>query len=296
MRAVSAALSEGELSRLLTAAGLDEVDCAAAVTAANHALNSLDLIDQVGRFVTRIRAGMGWFPGDGNVDPWAGYHSVDDPLGVGVLPLLSLLITLDDLMTFHRQRGISAAVSSATVAELGQQVRVHRRTYGDFGLHTYGWLPVTWSGSLYWLGRLQFNLLRLDRFWVCSTHLPRTGPLDPAAVDDSFASAADFFPRYFKDRPFTHFWCDSWLLDPQLAAALRSTSNIARFQRRWEVDTAGRPGDDDALFFGFGRREWVDIGDLPTDSSLQRALIDRWRSGGHWYVHSGRLGWPRKGT
>lgn len=292
MQELAGSLAGGELLRLLTAAGLDECDRAETVAAARALVKSPELIEQVERFATRIRAGMGFFPGDGEVDPWIDYQVSADPLGVGVLPLLSLLITLDDLASYHRLRGVSATVSADTVAELGQQVRIHRRTYSDFGLHTYGWLPVTWSGSLYWLGRLQFNLLRLEGEWVCSTHIPRTGPLDPVAVDDSFARAIDFFPRSFGDRPVRSFWCGSWLLDPQLSGSLPDRSNIARFQQRWQIEEPGRPGDDDALFFAFGRRDWIDLADLPADSSLQRALVGHWQTGGHWYAHSGRIAWP----
>ena len=52
------------------------------------------------------------------------------------------------------------------------------------------------------------------------------------SVDDSFAAATDFFARYFPDYPTRDFYCQSWLLDPQLATLLPD-SNLAAFQRRW---------------------------------------------------------------
>lgn len=270
--------------------GLAEADRRAALDAARAALESADVLSAVERFADRLRGGMDAFPGDdGDADPWAGYQPSDDPLGAGVVPLLALVATSDDLAAFHRQRGIPAAISARTMTELGQQAWVHRRTFGEFGLHTYDWLTVTWSGSLYWLGRLQFNLMRLDGEWVCSTHIPQTGALDPASVDDSFHRAAGFFPRYFGDRSVQDFWCDSWLLDPELAAALAPESNISRFQRRWRICGEPKPGDADALFFTFARRGTVDLDALPRDTSLQRAVIDRLQSGGHWQVRQGRI-------
>ena len=129
---------------------------------------------------------------------WIGYDPDGDPLGEGVLPLLALVVTTDDLASWHRGRGVPAEVSKRTRGELAQQLWVHRASFGTFGLRSYGWLPVTWCGSLYWLGRLQFNLLRLGKEWVCSTHIPRSGPLHPAAVDAALRQAAAFFPAYFR--------------------------------------------------------------------------------------------------
>jgi hypothetical protein len=171
-------------------------------------------------------------------------------------------------------------------------VWVHRRTFGRFGLHTYDWLPVTWSGSLYWLGRLQVNLQRLDQEWVCSSHIPQAGPLDPAAVEDSFEAAATFFPAHFPERPVEDLWCSSWLLDPDLAAALGPDANIARFQARWHLYGEPMPGDEDALFFTFARRGPVDLDTLPQDTRLQRTVVARLRAGQHWTVRQGRLPLP----
>ena len=270
--------------------GLAEADRRAALDAARAALESADVLSAVERFADRLRGGMGAFPGDdGDTNPWVGYQPGDDPLGAGVVPLLALVATSDDLAAFHRQRGVPTAISARTMTELGQQAWVHRQTFGEFGLHTYDWLTVTWSGSLYWLGRLQFNLMRLDGEWVCSTHIPQTGALDPASVDDSFQRAAAFFPRYFGDRSVQDFWCDSWLLDPELAASLAPESNISRFQRRWRICGEPKPGDADALFFTFARRGTVDLDALARDTSLQRAVIDRLQSGGHWQVRQGRI-------
>ena len=90
---------------------------------------------------------------------------------------------------------------------------VHRLTFGTFGLHTHDWLTIAWSGALYWLGRLQFNLQPEDDAWVLSTHIPRTGPLTPESVDQAFAAASDFF-TYFPEYPTRAFVCQSWLLIP----------------------------------------------------------------------------------
>lgn len=282
-------LQDPGLDGRLEVLGLRPEDAAELVTVVAQVRHDPAQLAEVDRLAAGLRSRLGVFPGEPGPDPWAGYDPGADPAGVGVLPLLALVVTVPDLTALHRARGVPAEVSAATLRELGQQVWVHRLTFGTLGLHTYGWLTVTWSGSLYWLGRLQFNLERLAEGWVCSTHIPRSGPLAPAAVDASFAAAAAFFPAHFPDRPVQDLWCSSWLLDPTLAQALDPGSNMARFQARWRLYGEPMPGDEDALFFTFARRGEVDLATLPRDTTLQRVVADRLRAGGHWAVRTGRL-------
>ncbi len=286
--AVRQLASERLADRLVELAFRPE-DRAATVAAAQRALDSTALLGEVDRLAALARSWMGRFPTGAEPERWIGYDPDGDPLGEGVLPLLALVVTTDDLASWHRSRGVPAEVSKRTRGELAQQLWVHRASFGSFGLRSYGWLSVTWCGSLYWLGRLQFNLLQLGNEWVCSTHIPRSGPLHPAAVDAALRQAARFFPAYFGDYPVSDFWCSSWLLAPDLAAELPAESNIARFQRRWRLDGQHVEADDDLLLFVFGRRGDVDVRSLPQNTTLERVVGDRLRSGGHWSSWSGRI-------
>ncbi len=176
---------------------------------------------------------------------------------------------------------------------------VHRLTYGTFGLHTQEWLRLAWSGNLYRLGRLQYNLQRDDsagydddRGWLLSTHIPQVGPLTPASVDDSFATARRFFGAHFPDLAVVGFHCFSWLLDPHLASALPASANMARFQRRWALYGEPADGDGDALFFTFhrrGRPDEIDLEGLPQTTTLERVIVARLRAGAHWQTWNGRI-------
>ena len=106
------------------------------------------------------------------------------------------------------------------MTELGQQAWVHRLTFGEFGLHTYAWLPVTWSGSLYWLGRLQFNLMRLEAAGSAPRTSPARGRSTRRRSTTPFAGPPGSFRRTSATVPVQDFWCGSWLLDPALARAL----------------------------------------------------------------------------
>jgi hypothetical protein len=210
---------------------------------------------------------------------------------MGLLPLLALLASADDVRRFHAARGVTETDSASGLRDLGQQVAVHRRTYGEFGLHTQGWLVCVWSGAYFWLGRLAFNLMRRDGQWVIDTHIPESGPLSPRSVDESLAQARELFGRHFADLPAEAFHCHSWLLDPHLSDVLPHDSNIAHFQQRWELYGDAAPGDDDAVFFVFRRRNTTreSRAGLPRDTSLQRAILDRIEAGGHWQLRYGRI-------
>jgi hypothetical protein len=286
---VARELAPERLPEKLAALNFRPDDLVATVAATRQALGSTSMLAEIDRLAELARSWLGRFPIWPPEDYWAGYDPDTDPLGEGLLPLLALVVTARDVSAWHRARGVPAAVSQRTLGELGQQVWVHRASFSSFGLRSYGWLPVTWCGSLYWLGRLQFNLLRLGEEWVCSTHIPRSGPLDPAAVDASFRQAAQFFPAHFADYPVADFWCSSWLLAPDLAAELPPESNIADFQRRWRLDGEPVEGDADLLLFVFGRRGEVDPESLPRDTTLQLVVGDRLRAGGHWSSWSGRI-------
>jgi hypothetical protein len=254
----------------------------------------LAVVDQLAE---RLRKAVGAF--DSDVDVFGVSGADDDALGVGVLPTLALVATADDVADFHRRLGIDEEVSRASLSDLGQQAWVHRRTYGAFGMHTYGWMRIAWSGALYWLGRLQFNISRFSfddtEEWVLSTHIPESGPLTPDRVADSFVRARSFFATHFSDYPTKRFHCHSWLLDPQLTEVLPADSNMSRFQQLWQLHGEGRDGDGDAMFFVFRRRGEVDHATLPQDTTLQRAIVAKLAAGGHWYTYDGTFDQERIG-
>ncbi len=217
----------------------------------------------------------------------------------GGVALVALLAATPKVVGFHAAHGIDAEQSWRTLSDLGQQVWVHRRTHGAFGLHTQGWLTCIWSGALHWLGRLQLNLTpltdeegtTLPGRWQLSVHIPESGPLTPEAVQDSFERAEAFFARHHPDHPVERLHCSSWLLDPALAEELPG-SNLAAFQQRWTLTGRGRPGDADALFFTFRVRGEVDLATLPTDTRLQRLVVSRAAEGPGWVTTEGTAPLP----
>jgi hypothetical protein len=207
------------------------------------------------------------------------------------------LAALADVRRFHAKRGIPDEVSWATLSDLGHNLARDRLLLGDGGLRTSGWLTLHFRGSIYELGRLQFNRMTIHARHVADAfcegdpalgiHIPESGPLTPEACEDSLARAQPFFARHFPETPTRLGLCTSWLLDPQLAEYLEPDSNIIRFQRRFELVGDGYDGDADILRFVFHRIA-PNIDELPQRTTLERAIVTHLGSGKHW---SSRTGW-----
>ena len=291
-----------ELSRSDLAARAEELgfrgdDVADLQRVARETLDRPGDLAVVEEAVQRLLGRVGSLPARDGGDVWAGLEVGDE----GELAVLALLVTAPALAAFHASRGVPADVSAATVADLGQQVWVHRLVSGRFGLHSYAWeTGWVWSGALYRLGRLQFSVeegTRVDgtgRELVCSTHIPRGESLPAAEVDAALAAARPFFARHFPEHGTLDVHCLSWMLDPRLPELLPG-SNLAHFQQRWRTYGELREADGDALFFAFARGEAPHLAAVEARTSLQRAIRSVWAAGGHWHLVEGRLRTPDEG-
>ena len=207
----------------------------------------------------------------------------------------------------HHERGVPDDISWATLADLGQQLIVHRKRRGTVGLDLQWWLVAHFLGALYALGRLQFHLYHLrsgiagPAFWpesdepgfrrgdaTLGVHIPATGPLTPEACDESFAMAKAFVPEHFPEHEFRVATCTSWLLDDQLAEFLRADSNIVQFQRRFTVVDGANDDGRDTLLFVFDRVP-DSVEELPQRTTLERAIVQHLRGGGRWRTRTGWL-------
>jgi hypothetical protein len=237
---------------------------------------------------------------------WPWLDDAAEP-GVRLLWAYTALSLVPHVERLHAERGIEEPVTAATMSDVGRQVRVHRAIYGHAGLGAIAFLTHSLAGHLVQLGRLQFQIstwLLGDTVAlrpgdpVLDVHIPECGPLDPDAVDASFAQARDFFPRHWPEHSARHATCESWLLDPQLAEELSPDSNIVRFQRRFTTVPLGFDIPSRIFRFVFDR-EGVEADDgsveaavldtLPQDTTLRRAVVARVRAGGRWHITPGWL-------
>lgn len=235
--------------------------------------------------------------------PWPAPIVTDEPL-THFFHLYVFLAAVPDVLTMHGARGVPPEVSWATLQDVWLQIDNYHRRHGRYGFDGAFWIWQHFRGTIYRLGRLQYNFFEVVFDPGASVgfaygdpalgvHIPAYGPLEPAACDASFESARAFFPRHFPERRFAVATCGSWLLDPQLAVYLPESANIIRFQRRFTVVPGwSRVADEDVLRFVFGRVP-ASLDELPRSTTLERAIVDHLRAGRHWEVRQGWVPWGR---
>ncbi len=230
-----------------------------------------------------------------------GYLALGWPPPPGACPLLYAYAAMGVTPRTRARNdglGVDAEITTATLWDIGQQVRLHHRLYGDPGMGKGHWITHHLASHLFRLGRLQFQ-----RAWpkhlgdlipagtaVLDVHIPEDGRLFPEACDESFAAAREFFARHFPADGARWFVCSSWLLDPQLAEILPETSNIVQFQRRFQRVTVDRNSPGLVFEFVFyrpdlDRADDPDLSQLPRRTRVERALIEYYESGGR--IHPG---------
>ncbi|WP_051139635.1 acyltransferase domain-containing protein [Aestuariimicrobium kwangyangense] len=287
---VASRLAQIDLDERLTQLGVHDKDRAGIAAMVRHVQADADdratvqsLVDEV--LLPQIGHWFDYDQGPGFPD-----STKQHPLGAGALPAVALIAVSDDVHTAHLARGIDPALSWRSLSDFGHQVAKHRWVYGQVGLHNQNWLRNIFCDGFLWLDRLEFELSR----WtvdgkpeaIVNVHIPDAGPLNPAVVASDFARAGALFEKYYPEvGPLRLYGCHSWLLDPVLPTLVPG-SNIAAFQSLWDLGETS-PGDRDAYYFAFniepesGRELPYGLDELPTESRLHRAMVDHWRSGGH---------------
>ena len=287
----------GEVIRALHRMGADEIDVADVVAARPDAQADPELWWLIERCVHQLRTDMG---GQGMLS-WPSLASRRVPKE-RLAYLWAFLVHLPAALEYHASRGVSEEVSWATFADVGEKLRINRQIFGEVGLDVSFWFTLHFRGTIYRLGRLQFDMHHSAALSgpVLGVHIPESGgAMSPEACDASIRWAAEFFPKHFPEHAVTHLTCLSWLLDPRLREVLPD-SNIAAFGSRYELlpaaEDAGLHGTLDVLRFVFKRvvasPEKVDLSTLPRDNRLQRALVEHMQTGGRWEQRGGYAALP----
>lgn len=259
-----------------------------------------DLYDTLQRGAATIVAAMGQIDSPPRFAALADFN--DPQYGYFYVQLFTACLPF--VMEYHRALGIPEDISQATLADLGRNVRVHRKREGVGGLGVMWWLMLHFRGVIFQLGRLQFELQHASKEVatsmreggveasestnVLSIHIPDfMGPMDHDACSESIEDAVQFFNEYFPNWPVKFGVCNSWLLDPQLKEFLKPTSNIVRFQKRFTIADGTYDSSNSVMQFVFGKRV-RDIDSIQPQSSLERGIIAHLKDGKH--LH-GRQGW-----
>ena len=120
---------------------------------------------------------------------------------------------------------------------------------------------------------------------VLSVHIPSNGALTEEICNESYKRAKEVFEKYYPEFDFKCFYCHSWLLDSQLKDFLKEESNILKFQKKYCLFPGITDGRD--VFTFVFKSQGTLIGDLPEQTSLQRAIKNHYLKGEYIYTMDG---------
>jgi hypothetical protein len=119
-------------------------------------------------------------------------------------------------------------------------------------------------------------------------HIPAGGGMTPERCGDSMRRAAEFFARFFPDRPCRAITCSSWIFNTQFEQIRLSSDNLVQYQRELYLFPTS-PSGRDGLWFVFLQDDF-NLAALPRDTSLRRGVADflaagnGWRGGGMFFL------------
>ena len=195
-----------------------------------------------------------------------------------------------------KELGIPEELLLDNLGDIVRWAKIWSELKGQLYLGELCWLKWHFRMRIFKLGRLQFltGFARQDipaagvreGDPVLEIHIPRCGPLDPQACKASLAAAPAFFAKYFPEHPWKCFTCNSWLLDDTLREILPASSNIRQFQDLF-VPVSRVPSDAIARFVFRWQATREQVMEMPADTSLKKAILERYRRGGTFYASLG---------
>ncbi len=211
--------------------------------------------------------------------------------------MLLFLALGERLKERYIERGLKLDLFYASLVDLKYKLEECQLVYGIVGTFVASWFQEFYQLRRFALGRLQFGIIKTNcdvtveevhitkDTKVIDIHIPRTGgPFNHDDVVKSYALAADFFRSEFDDKIIFH--CNTWLFDPFNRTVLSPNSNIVKFMDDFTITKTGVLRDYDEAWRLFDKNYNGNPDDLPGDTSLRRAYIERIRRGEP-------LGWGR---
>lgn len=200
----------------------------------------------------------------------------------GIFPLIVLSFLADYALDVNSKRGIDKEITTATLKDVNLWIHNYFVQYNKLGIEQspaqFGWLIRHYTGRIFRIGRLQFNISKSairvpEGEYVIETHVPQGEPLDIEQCNMSFLMAKEFFRKHFPEYDLKYFTFHSWLANPNLTKLLDANSNIVKFMKLWTVVDDIGDNSQQAIerVFGLGFK-YVDINNAPENTGLQKKL------------------------
>ena len=137
------------------------------------------------------------------------------------------------------------------------------------------------------LEKTEWSLCLSEDDDVIFVHIPPKENFDADAMEDSYARAREIFANHYPDRPYSAFYCRSWLMSRDLRKVLKPTSNILAFQKKYIHYPCLCKGT--AIFYNVFPKVGIpdDYNTLPEETSLQRNVKNLYLNGGYILNDSG---------
>lgn len=199
------------------------------------------------------------------------------------------------LLAFYREREAFLSVCDEevyldTARDLVFKTRECHTRFGHWGTAAITWHDLLLRRTLFTLGRLQFHVVPF--YFDCyagkrrtvrakdltvKVHIPSSGKLTAEDCLEAYRRAYRFFRHRFEG-DLIPFVCFSWLLDPDIAAAMPG-GGIAAFASHYTVFNCKDDPENRDLWRVFGAAADAH-GPLLRDNRLRAMLADRIEAGG----------------
>ena len=193
------------------------------------------------------------------------------------------------LHKLYNEKGIDDTIFYNTMLDLRYKFEECKLVHNQIGTFVPKWYKGFFEMKIFALGRLQFEI---NHTWfdckvngktipkgtkVLSVHIPRTGTkLEHSLVLESYKNAKQFFKDEFNEDII--FICNSWLLYPWNRTVLKDGSNLALFYDDFTVVQSGEYNNYSEIWRLFDCLYDGNPDNLPSDTSLRRAYIERIKS------------------
>lgn len=204
--------------------------------------------------------------------------------------MLLFLCMATRLYELYIEKGIDEKIYYDTLCDLRYKLEECKLVHKKLGTFVPTWYKGFFEMRIFALGRLQFEI---NHTWfdceidaaqipkgtkVLSVHIPRTNTrLEHSMVIASYQQAAEFFKNDFDDNII--FVCNSWLLYPWNREVLKDGSNLAEFYDDFTIVNNGEYQNYSEVWRLFDCLYDGNPDNLPNDTSLRRAYIERIRAG-----------------
>lgn len=210
----------------------------------------------------------------------------------GFIWLTLYLAAALETKTIYDALSIDEAVFYDTMAAFTRFVTEHKSSFGSFGYDRQFWTYRQIACVLFRIGVLEYEMITfsgedavLDGETVIKTgervlsvHIPSDARITPEHCKASLRAAVDFFEKHFAEFDYQVFFCQSWIISPNLKEVLSENSNIVKFLELFEI-YAVFPESQSYKAWVFGD-EKLSIDEFPQETSLQRNIVKHLKQGG----------------